>query len=130
MQSCITFHGLIEDHAEVERILSRCAIGLAPYEPAPGSFTPFADPGKPKDYLACGLPVLITDVPRVARQIAEAGAGRLIEYTPESLRDAVVGILTDEQVYRRMRECAIELGARFDWTAIFADALDAVGVRA
>ena len=65
------FLGYIENHDEIEEIVSNCRVGIAPYVPDPNSFTWYADPGKPKVYLGCGIPVIITKVPEVAFEISK-----------------------------------------------------------
>ena len=71
----VTFHGFVEDHADVERLIAAASIAAAPYEDDLGSFTRFADPGKLRAYLAAGLPIVMTGVPPNATELsAEAGA--------------------------------------------------------
>ncbi|MDD5731014.1 MAG: glycosyltransferase, partial [Candidatus Omnitrophica bacterium] len=71
----VEFKGFVPDHKEVETLLSACAIGLALYEPDPQSLTWYTDPSKPKQYMACGLPVIITDVPWIAQEVKAKGLG-------------------------------------------------------
>ena len=77
---CVQFTGVIEDHGEALERISCCAVGIAPYTDDPDNFTQYTDPGKPKAYLAAGLPVVMTDVPEVAQIIARAGAGFVVSY--------------------------------------------------
>src|SRR5579864_2560881 len=124
-QEAVEFAGFIDDHREIERRLADCALGLAPYVPDPGSFTRFADPGKVKTYLACGLPVILTDVPAIARIVQDAGAGVIVPYTEQGLVDAIRSYLLDRARLRRAREAAVALGARFAWNEIFTEAFAA-----
>jgi len=123
MSEYVRFTGMIEDHAEMERLLSTCAVAVAPYVPDPDSFTQFADPGKPKVYMAAGLPVVITKVPQMAYEIDREGAGIAIEYDRDRLVDAVVSLLTDDDLYKKHRENAVRLASRYRWATIFEDAL-------
>lgn len=118
----VDFSGFIEDHSELEEILAKCAIGVAPYVPTPDSFTYFSDPGKPKTYLAAGLPVIITNVPATALEIEKRKAGIVIEYNEEQLIKAVVRLLTDDALYKQYRQNAINYGALFDWDNVFSEA--------
>jgi glycosyltransferase involved in cell wall biosynthesis len=120
----VNFVGFVEDHSELEKILTRCAIGLAPYVPSPDSFTYFADPGKPKTYLAAGLPVVITNVPVIASEINARKAGILIDFDERQLSEAIVTLLSDDVLYREYRENAIALGSLFDWNSIFREAFE------
>jgi len=119
----VEFRGFMKDHSDVEQILVKCAIGLAPYEPNPKSFTWYADPSKPKQYMACGLPVIITQVPQIADRIWRMRAGIVINYTEEALAEAAIKLLTDDNIYQECRENAVRLASEFDWDAIFERAL-------
>jgi len=119
----VDFRGYIESHAEAERILSQQGIGLALYEPDPESFTYYADPNKPQIYMACGLPVLITDVPASAQDIARANAGQLVEYSVDSVARALRLWLTDHNAYLAARHNAIALAQDRSWTRVFDKAM-------
>ena len=71
----VSFTGFVSSDEEVYRILSGCGLALATYPPDDATYKRYCDPGKVKIYLACGLPVLITNVPAVACEIAARGAG-------------------------------------------------------
>ena len=72
-----------------------------------------------KIYLACGLPVFMTDVPAVARELAEKGAGVVVEHSPQALAEAVLRIFRDPEGYRRMRERALAAAREYDWDAVW-----------
>jgi glycosyltransferase involved in cell wall biosynthesis len=118
----VEFAGFIDDHREVERRLAGCTLGLAPYVPDPESFSHFADPGKIKTYLACGLPVIVTDVPPIARLLEERGAGRIVPYEPAALEETIIEYLSEPQRLEQARAAAIELGAEYAWDRVFAEA--------
>jgi glycosyltransferase involved in cell wall biosynthesis len=113
----VTFTGIIPNE-EVTRILCRSALGIAPYFPDPDSVMRGSDPTKPKMYLACGLPVITTTVPPIARQIEEKKAGIIIEYSKEELASAVLRLLSDEKFYLECRKNALEISRQFDWVNI------------
>jgi glycosyltransferase involved in cell wall biosynthesis len=119
LDDAVTFHGFIEDHVALEQTLMQCAIGIALYAPDLDDFSRYADPGKPKVYLACGLPVVIVDVPAVAQEIARAGAGLAISYSAAALSDAVRTILRSHTDFR---DRARALAARYDWHDVFTRA--------
>ncbi len=120
----VLFTGFIKEHKDLERIIASCGIAVAPYLPDPNSYTFFSEVGKVKIYLACGLPVLITDVPEFAKTIEEQGAGRVFEYNKESfLRNAGI-LLSNETEYFKCRHSAIELARKFEWDTIFECAIN------
>jgi glycosyltransferase involved in cell wall biosynthesis len=123
------FLGYIKNHYEIETIVSKCAVGLAPYVPDPNSFTWYADPGKPKVYLGCGVPVIITKVPEVAFEIEKRGAGIAINYDKQELIGAIVKILTNDEVYRQCRQKALEFAGEYAWEKIFDEAFRRVLVK-
>ncbi|MFA7296943.1 MAG: glycosyltransferase [Dehalococcoidia bacterium] len=123
VQPWVEFTGRIESDLEMEDALARSAAAIAPYIKELDTFTQFgADPGKVKNYLGCGLPVLITDVPWIARALAERGCGELIEDNPASIAAAVVRWLTDAERNQAARDAALEYALTFDNARLY-DAL-------
>jgi len=123
LNSVVKFNGYIANHRKIEAILTKCGIGLAPYQPDPASYTYFADPMKPKIYLGCGLPVIITNVPPIARIIEKNGAGVIMKYSVESFILSVKQILKNSNRYVRYRKTAIKLSEKYDAEKILKDAL-------
>lgn len=118
----VDFTGFIKDHSELEKILTKCAVGVAPFVPSSDSLSYFADPGKPKTYLAAGLPVIITNVPSIALEIEARKAGILIDFDEKQLAMAVKTLLTNDELYKQYRQNAIAFGSLFDWNTIFEEA--------
>jgi glycosyltransferase involved in cell wall biosynthesis len=123
LEEYIDFRGYIEDHVEMEQMLCKCAIGLAPYIIDKTSFSYYADPGKAKVYLGCGLPVIITKFPLIAYEIDERGAGIAIDYNEDELKDALIKMLSDDEAYFKMRAKAIEMSSDYNWDNICKKAL-------
>jgi glycosyltransferase involved in cell wall biosynthesis len=121
----VEFTGFVKDHEKIERMLAQSALAIAPYTPDPMSFTRFADPGKIKTYLACGLPVVLTDVAAIGAEVEAAGAGRVIPYEVQALADAVVSYLSNPVMLEAARAAAGRLGETFGYDKIFASALQA-----
>lgn len=118
----IIFLGYIEDHSLIEETISKCRVGIAPYFPDPNSFTWYADPGKPKVYLGCGVPVIITRVPEVAFKIEEKGAGIAINYDKDDFTNAMFTLLTEDDVYLQYRQRALDFASEYTWDNIFSKA--------
>ena len=118
----VVFSGYVESHDEIERIISNCGVGLAPYVPDPNSFTWYADPGKPKVYLGCGIPVIVTKVPEVAFEISERRAGIAISYSAHELSDAIITLMNDDKLYELCKANAVRFASELDWNMIFAEA--------
>jgi glycosyltransferase involved in cell wall biosynthesis len=112
--------GRVEDDREVEELIARSCVAIAPYLRAFDTFTQFgADPGKVKNYLGCGVPTLVTDVPWIAREVE---AGEVIDDTTAAIAAAVVHWMRDAERNQQAREQAREFARTFDNAMIF-DAL-------
>ncbi len=122
LDKTIEFTGAIEDHQLVESRLAGCALAVAPYVPDSLNFTQYADPGKIKTYLACGLPIVLTGVPPIASLVESRGAGRVVEYDVDALADALADYLSDRHALEVARAAATQLGSEFEWRRIFSDA--------
>jgi glycosyltransferase involved in cell wall biosynthesis len=125
----VRFHGYVPDHRDVERLLASSSIAVAPYEPSASTFTRYADPGKLKAYLAAGLPIIVTDVPPSARELASDAGATLVPYDAAAVADAIVGGLASPEQWRERRSQALRYVRRFDWSILLPDALARLGLR-
>jgi glycosyltransferase involved in cell wall biosynthesis len=123
----VRFHGFISDHRQLERLLATAAVALAPYSTRVESFTRFADPSKLKSYLAAGLPILVTDVPPNADELAREGGAEIVADNPTAFAAAIEGLLADSAQWAARREAALRYRRQFDWNNIVETALTAAG---
>jgi glycosyltransferase involved in cell wall biosynthesis len=119
----VDFLGLM-NHEELFTYLPTCRVALAPYVPDPANYTYYADPTKPKEYLACGVPVVITRVPWVAELIEQRPMGIAIDYSEEQLAEACSRLLSDEAFWQKCRKEALAYAKEIDWSAIYVKAWD------
>jgi glycosyltransferase involved in cell wall biosynthesis len=114
------FKGLISNIKEVENEVAKSCLAIAPYIRELDSWTYFADPGKVKTYLACGIPVLLTEIPWNAREIEGMRCGKIIK---ENEEDILLGILElmDGIINQKFRNNAIKYSKSFDYEKIFGD---------
>ena len=61
------------DHDWTLSYLPTCGVALAPYVNEEKGTFKYAEPLKVKDYLGCGLPIIITRVPDIANEIDKKG---------------------------------------------------------
>lgn len=118
----VIFTGFVASNDEMRRHLLAASVAVALYENTPENFTRYTDPGKPKEYLAAGLPVLISDVPAIAQTIEAAGAGLIVDDSASALADAMVELLSDPKRLMAARTAALKLAATFRWDTIFTTA--------
>lgn len=123
IESHVTFTGWVRDRKDLDNLIASGALGIAMYEKYDEkgnlTFTNFADPGKFKDYLSAGLPVLLTDVPYNAKEIEEKKCGKIIKPDKAEIARAVIEILKDEESLKKYRENALEYIKQYDWKLIF-----------
>lgn len=126
MTDYIEFKGFIKNHREVEKILCKSALAVAPYVDSPDNYTRYTDPGKPKLYLGCGLPVVITDVPQIAHIIQSKKAGITVDYETNSFANAIIKLLSDDIQYKQFRQNAINLSKNYNTNTLIANALEKI----
>jgi glycosyltransferase involved in cell wall biosynthesis len=114
-------------HDRLFREVPRFGVALAPYLDDPGSYTWWCDPTKPKEYLACGLPLIITKVPWVWERVADKRQplGLAIDYRKDQLVKAAVRLLGDDAYYWRCRRNALAFAAGLAWDDIYERAFAA-----
>jgi glycosyltransferase involved in cell wall biosynthesis len=128
LERTIRFHGFVADHREVERLLAEASVAAAPYRPDE-TFTRYADPGKLKAYLAAGLPIVVTDVPPNADELARDGGAEVVAYDAVAISEAVSQILASPESWQERRRAALEHARRFDWPVLLDDLLTKLGLE-
>lgn len=119
----VNFLGYVENHKDVEKILSESVLAVAPYKPEKGSFTYYADPGKIKNYLAAGLPVVLTDIPKIAGEIEEKKCAMICKYSISDVSKCIIRFLSNEEMIKNYSKNARNYARLFDWNKIFGEAL-------
>lgn len=122
LEKRVKFAGYIPNHYQMERLMSTAACAVALYQKGDfeRNFTYYTDPGKIKDYLGAGLPVILTDVPHNAFEIEKAGCGKVIEAKEEEVAEAVIQMMKSEKRLRKYRRNALRFAKNFDWNKIFS----------
>ena len=127
LTEAVRFHGYVEDHRDVERLLAEGSVAAAPYVPNESTFTRWADPGKLKAYLAAGLPIVLTDVPPNADELAAEAGAEIVTPTPAALADGIERVLSSREEWSARRERARAYVRRFDWPHLLGDLLTKLG---
>lgn len=101
------------------REVSKSGIALAIYTFSDDySWVYYGDSKKAREYLACGIPVIITDVVGTAEDVKEYKAGLVIKPNAKSLEQAMEKILGDKNFWLECRKNAVKLGKDYDINAI------------
>lgn len=129
LENKVTFHGFVADHRDVERVLAGASIGVAPYRPGERTFTTHADPGKLKAYVAAGLPVVLTDVPPNAVELATDAGAEIVPFDARALADAIRRLLDAPEEWQRRSSAALAYALRFDWNVLLDDLADKLGLE-
>ncbi len=130
IEKYIKFTGYIRRHEDIEDMLLSCTLAIAPYERYDKegnlTFTYFADPSKIKVYMACGLPVLLTDISYNAKEIKKKDCGIIIDCDKEIIFEAIIKLMKNEERLRQIRNNAINYTKKFDWNLIFQKNLERI----
>jgi glycosyltransferase involved in cell wall biosynthesis len=129
LDGTVTFYGYVSDHREVERILASASLGVAPYRPGEGTFTTHADPGKLKAYVAAGLPVVLTDVPPNAAELAGEGGAEIAPFDPRAFADTIARLLESPDEWNRRSAAALAYAKRFDWPVLLDGLMQELGLE-
>lgn len=113
------FLGRIEDSKEMEKKIAECAVAVAPYKKMKDNYSYYADPGKVKTYLACGVPVLLTDLPWNADDIVRKKCGLIIKDDGSDLVEMLLKIMKPF-VNKEFRKNAVKYSKNFDYKKIFS----------
>lgn len=127
IQKYIEFKGWIKDRKIIDTTLGESAAAIVVYVPEKEkiyNFSYYGDPIKIKEYLASGLPVILTDVPHNAKEIGMRKCGIVVSYKKEEIANAVIKILGNEEELKDYRNNALAYAKEFDWNVIFSKVLN------
>ncbi len=116
----VTFWGWVRDRKKLERIMSDGTVGLATFNTdILDEKVKNADPGKIKDYMLLGMPVIVTDAISNTDEIRKNKCGIVISYKSSDLVTAVVELLNNKKKLREYKENALTYVQQFDYAKIF-----------
>lgn len=125
IENCVEMKGYIESHNEALEMLSKCTIGIAPYIVDKAQYTGYGFGAKILEYLACGLPVVITRW----KEIEDRGLGIVIDQSAEELTNAVIKLLNDESLYTKCRDSAYEAAKEQLYENVFDKAFASLNLK-
>lgn len=113
LEKAVFHHGFIPRASDMADILSRCAIGLAPYRAIPGSTRYYGDAGKIRAYCASGLAIISSQVPPLGKDVSEYGAALIVQDNARSMASAIEALFSNTKLYMKLRNNAAKF-ARFN----------------
>ncbi len=120
--------GYLKDEAEFNQVVRRHRAGLAPYAPISSTVKRYAGVARPWTYMANGVPPIITRIPPDAEEIERTGAGLVVDYDARQLADAIIALLTDDDLHERCRQRGLMLAQTRMPRVIFGDLLRRAGI--
>lgn len=109
---------------QVPGVLAESDLGLSTFRLTP--LGAFAFPLKVIEYMAAGLPVLCTRETEAEQILLRYPAGRAVSFTPQSLAEATIELLTDADAYRAAHEVALAASKVFTWERAMDDQRKAI----
>lgn len=123
LEKHVDFVGFVPTNDELYSIVRKHRLLIAPYKAIKESVRWYADAVKIRMSLACGLPVVTTQVPPNGKLAEKAGAGVITKDDPDDLANAVIKIFSDQKQYLKMREAAIAAAKENTWENSYSNAL-------
>lgn len=121
LQEKISMIPWMKERAAFLEYLSGCAVGLAPFNTRIlDDKVKNADPGKIKDYMLAGLPIVVTKALFYHGEIVARRAGIVIEYDERALADAIISLLSDRRRLQEYRKNARRFVEKFDCEVIYS----------
>ena len=127
LEDVVRFVGFLSDHRDVEAFVARGSVAVAPYDTEVESFTRFADPSKLRSYTAAGLPIVLTEVPPNAAELAAEAGAEVVPFSAEGIAGGIERALASGEKWQLRRKQALEYSKRFDWELIVPRVLEKIG---
>ncbi|MEK7497299.1 MAG: glycosyltransferase [Patescibacteria group bacterium] len=127
LKNNIEFKGQMQ-HKDLVTLMRKCGIGIALYT-QDFSWTKYGDSMKAREYLAAGVPTIITGTVSTADDIRKAEAGIVVKLDEKEIANVIDKILSNEDLYKKMRINARNLALATDFAAILETSLAKIGVE-
>ena len=114
----VLFHGRLE-YREMYEVLVNASVAIAPYPEDVNNIARYTDVGKPKEYLACGLPVVITAVTSISDEIGARPMGVVVRYSADDIASGILVLLNDAALREKCSRNARQFMQGMTWSAIY-----------
>lgn len=126
LRNNIEFKGQMH-HKNLITLMRKCGVGIALYT-QDFPWTRYGDSMKAREYLAAGLPVIITNTVSTADDIKNSGAGIVVELNESKLAQAIEKIIGNYDLYRKMRASARNVALTTNFALILETSLGKIGI--
>lgn len=123
LEKNVNFVGLIPTNKELFGLVREHWLSIAPYKAILNSVRWYADAVKIRMSLACGLPIITTQVPPNGKLAKDAGAGVITKDNSKDLSKAIINIFSNKKLYLKMRNAAILAAKKNTWENSYTNAL-------
>jgi len=103
-------------HDKLSKYLKQADIGIAVFKAR--RFNEYACHLKIREYMAAGLPVIVSKIGEGEQIIEASGAGELVDNSPESIASAAIKMLIDQNLRKKFSENSVRYAANFEWNII------------
>lgn len=118
----ITFYGYVPEIEKAFKLMSHAALGIALYKPVKDNVSMYTQPGKPKEYIKLGIPVLLSkNGPEIGRQIIRYKAGVESDFNIESVSKTIINVLTDKYLYTELQKGVLHFANEYNYKARFKE---------
>jgi glycosyltransferase involved in cell wall biosynthesis len=125
LQKAVEFLRFEDGTESGRKNLAKCAVGIALYDSTQKSIR-FTDSLKIKDYLSCGLPVIVSELLPFSQEIEAAGAGSSTPNDRRVLANLIVRYLTDDEFWIKKSAAALKFASKYDYRKIYTSAFESI----
>lgn len=116
-----------QSHDKLIGLMQKCGIGLALYT-SDYSWTEYGDSMKAREYLATGMPVIITDNVSTSDDITKYNAGYAVKLNIREISSSMIKLLSNKTLYKKMSQNAREIAIQNDFASTLKSLLDLLSV--
>lgn len=107
---------------EIPALLAGARVALANSEPI--EYRRYACPLKIAEYMAAGVPVVVTAGTEAEAMVEHHGAGLAVPYESAALREALEALLVDDALHARLSAAGVRASADLTWEGLIARELE------
>lgn len=99
----VIFHGFVPEGRKFDTLMSNNLLGVALYKNEE-DFMKYTEPAKVKYYLGFGVPAIISDVPKIAKELDKANVAIAVENDKESIVSVIRKFMLDSSLQKKYKD--------------------------